>query len=310
MNQTVSVAICVATYLRPKSLGQLIDSLRVLEIDGIDVQLIIADNDPEGSAQAVFVDRTRDFPYPVTYVVEPTRGLAAIRNRLFAEAYARDVEFIASVDDDATVDRRWLQELVNTAITYNADAVGGVPIFWVDDDIPTHVKQLFRPAVRPTGEPTRQIGTGNALYRVSAVKELDGPFDLRFSLSAGEDILLDAMLHRRGHKIVGCAEALVYEYVPRSRANAVFLIKKGYSGGVLRGRIVLIMSPTPSSIIGHIVNSLGRIIVGTFQVLWHALVNRKLVLRYSVRIASGVGGIVIILFPKAMLQQYKTIHGG
>ena len=119
------VAICVPTFKRPIGLSRLLDSLRMMNIDGISVHLIVADNDPEGSARSIVQDHASVAPYPVTYIVESVRGLTSVRNRLVAEARSHGVTFIAFVDDDETVDEQWLTTLVTEATLRDADGVAG-----------------------------------------------------------------------------------------------------------------------------------------------------------------------------------------
>jgi GT2 family glycosyltransferase len=112
---SVTVAIC--TRDRPETLARCLNSLHDCETAPLDptrVELLVVDNAPSDP-------RTRSAvqSYPrVRYVVETKPGLNFARNRALTEAVG---ELIAFVDDDVTVDRYWLQGLLE-AWTENPDA--------------------------------------------------------------------------------------------------------------------------------------------------------------------------------------------
>ena len=56
--------------------------------------------------------------------------------------------------------------------------------------------------------------------RTSALARLDALFDERMALSGGSDVELFRRFAAQGHSIVWADEAVVFEWVPRSRANA------------------------------------------------------------------------------------------
>jgi GT2 family glycosyltransferase len=96
----------VATRERPDSLSRCLVSL--LALDYPDHEIVVVDNAPQTSATRDLLDG-KQFHGRVKYVREDRRGLAAAHNRGLAEAGG---EFLAFTDDDVTVDRLWLLELV------------------------------------------------------------------------------------------------------------------------------------------------------------------------------------------------------
>jgi GT2 family glycosyltransferase len=105
-----NVTIAVCTRNRPKALCRCLAALiahRDAEAAGR-VDILVVDNAPPdaGTRRAV-----RSFP-DVRYVVEPVPGLDIARNRALAET---DRDWLAFVDDDAVIDRRWLRSLAEGA---------------------------------------------------------------------------------------------------------------------------------------------------------------------------------------------------
>lgn len=309
MTSTPRIAICVATFKRPKGLARLLENLGGLERDGIQLLLIVADNDADESARDVVEGFAESMPFPVTYVVERARGIVSARNRLVAEARAADAEYIAFVDDDETVDPAWLKKLFSQLLASNADVVAGPQIFQFDDDVPDHVRSGLELRQFPSGTPVGSFSTGNVLIRTAALDEVEGPFDSRFNLTGGEDMFLGATLHSLGYTIVYCQEALVYEYVPKTRANMKWVLQRGYRSGTGHGRMALFIDPSFRSIGDHLVKSLGRIAVGLLLLPKNLLFDRASIGQNLRRVTTGIGGLAILLSPKAIIQEYKTTHG-
>src|SRR3712207_5378192 len=94
---TVHVTVAIPTYRRPDRLRRLVplvlDQAREGSADGrYLVDVLVVDNDPEGSGAAAASG------HPVRYVAEPTPGIAAARNRAIDEAAGS--RLLAFIDDD------------------------------------------------------------------------------------------------------------------------------------------------------------------------------------------------------------------
>lgn len=275
---TELIAICAATYKRPKMLAQLLESLSQLQLDSLNVHLIIADNDSEESARPTFEAMAASLPFPATYVAEPTRGLASVRNRLVAEARALDAAYIAFIDDDETADPKWLTLLSSEASESNASAIAGRQIRWLDADIPALIKSCFPAENRPTGKRIGHFSTANALIRLSSLEQIEGPFDTRLNLTGGEDSMLSARIRQMGGTIIHCNEAETYEYVPRSRANPKWILQRAFRSGTTRSKIVRWSEPTWKDILVHVAHSLGIIAKHGALMIPNAVTRRELLL--------------------------------
>ncbi|MCO5215749.1 MAG: glycosyltransferase [Thermomicrobiales bacterium] len=304
------IAVCVATYQRPIGLANLIHSLEKMEINGLNVHLVIADNDPQGSAERVVHTATPNLSFPVKFVVEPTRGLASVRNRLVSEALGIGAEFIAFVDDDETVDANWLARLFAEAIRSGAAAVVGQQIYTIDADLPRSYLPCFQPPTLHTGGKVASFGTNNSIIRSTCLAGIPGPFDVRLNLTGGEDSMISAKLRSQGHIFSSCAEAITWEHVPRSRANARWILKRAFRSGTTRSKISRWVNPSPSTTAIHVVESVGIIVKHGLLIIPDAILRRELLLFRLKCIVSGVGGIAGTITTRAYAnQEYQTIHG-
>lgn len=96
-----TVGVCVITYKRPKGLHRCLQSLQLLQFrlsSTPHISIFVVDNDPSASAQPIVQQLQTLSKWPITYDVEPTRGISYARNR--AVSLAKDCDFIAFIDDD------------------------------------------------------------------------------------------------------------------------------------------------------------------------------------------------------------------
>ncbi len=107
-SETPSLVVAALTFKRPEALERLIpilvDQLASVA-DQADGEVLIVDNDPDGSAHAAVAAFT-DAGQPVRYVHEPVPGIATARNRALSASSDRDL--LVFIDDDETPSEHWL----------------------------------------------------------------------------------------------------------------------------------------------------------------------------------------------------------
>ena len=192
-----SIAISCNTFLRPEILEKTLNSIAKLHIpDGIEIKVLVVDNDADASAQAVVKQIQTDFPFEITYKVEEKRGLASARNRLLKEAINLGVSHIAILDDDDVADAEWLYNLVDLYNTQeNAFIISGPEYCCFDGDFPDYLTNnniFVKKTTKKKGEIRKVCSTHNAFFPLSIVKDNDIWFDSSFVLP---DYVL--CLHRR-----------------------------------------------------------------------------------------------------------------
>jgi GT2 family glycosyltransferase len=112
--QSVTIAICTRDH--PDLLAECLESLAPLRDNhGKNVlEILVIDNAPAGQETNRLVQSLRG----IRYLCEPIPGLDFARNRALAEA---TTDFVAFLDDDVVIDRRWWEGL-NEALAQNPDA--------------------------------------------------------------------------------------------------------------------------------------------------------------------------------------------
>jgi len=227
----VDVSICVATFRRPELLARLLEALeaeRRSSVRGFTSEVVVVDNDPEGSAYDVVMQAP-----DVRYLQERRPGIAAARNAAVRNSHGRLVVFI---DDDEVPCRGWLRTLVEFH-EQSPHAVTGAPVVTVyPHRAPRWIVEsgLLDRSRHPSGSPVRWPATNNVVIDRRVLPP--EPFDDRFGLTGGEDTHLFMRLAVAGHDAVWCDEAEVYEEVPRDRLRLRWMLGRSFRAGNTLGR--------------------------------------------------------------------------
>ncbi len=307
----VNVAVCVATCLRPLGLEKLLESLAGLclaKSPGLNITVIVVDNDQAGSARQVVERYISRLPL-VIYEIEPVRNISLARNRAVAIAGKLNCPYIAFVDDDEFVEPAWLDEMFNTMFKYSADIViGPVAPFFAHPVPRWQLKGRFfeRPAYK-TGEQLRWGKTGNVLFKCECLDLLEGPFDARFGLTGGEDTHLFERLYYTGVYMVWCNEAMVWETMPPSRTNLAWILRRAHFNGNTLALAEKALGASGKKLFTRLLKGAGRLFQGILILLPSLLLGRASAARSLVYMARGVGMITGVCGCK--LEEYKKIHG-
>ena len=227
------VAVVIPTLRRPESLERALRSL--FAQTGVEARLreiVVADNDPEGSAGAL-VERLRpDAPVPLVYAHAPVPGVATARNVGLA---ATKAPLIAFLDDDEEATSGWLAELLGALEQLDVDVVFG-PIRGRADTAEPRLRPYLERFFGRDGPDRDQViedafGCGNSLMRRETALPGSAPFDTRADESGGEDDALFAAMKARGGRFGWAANAWVDEYAPPHRATLGYALSRAFAYG-------------------------------------------------------------------------------
>ena len=229
-----SINICVCTCKRDKLLVQCLESVGRVDVPAdVNVTVTVIDNDDGRSAEQSVSSLTRQFPFPLLYVCEPRRGIPLARNRALDETYRLGSDFLAFIDDDEWVRTDWLRTLYEYAVAQGGRIiVSGEVIPELPDNTPPEIRGVYKIRNRITGERVESCATNNVLVPVSMIREWGLRFDESNPLAGGTDTIFFHEAVARGAVILKCAEALVHEAIPASRANLKWLAKRKYRAGI------------------------------------------------------------------------------
>src|SRR6516164_3707008 len=107
------ICVCIATHRRPQQLERLLASL-IEQQESPPFEVVVVDNDAGRSAESIVANFQNRLS--LTYLVEPVRGLARVRNCAVAASTSK---FLAFVDDDEWASPRWLAVLYRVATQMN-----------------------------------------------------------------------------------------------------------------------------------------------------------------------------------------------
>lgn len=294
------IAICVPTFRRNALLGECLASLRALRIPaGFALLQIVADNDADGGARTVCAERGAALGWPVHYVIEPQRGLAAVRNRLLEEAARAGAAWIAFLDDDERPDPLWLERHMETLARHRAVVSSG-PV--VQPDTPGSADRLARSG-RRTGDAPRHIACNNVVFHVDLVTGQGLRFDPRFDFLGGEDFDFFDASARAGNAHVWVAEALVYESVPPERATTAYLFLRHFSGAINSVVRYRKQRSAPRAWLHFGIKALGKLLGAGAALLSWPLRGRA-ALNESVKRAANAAGYLCAL-ANVRIERYR-----
>lgn len=293
------VTVCVITCQRPTELQRLMAGLNALTFHACEpptLEVVIVENDTSGTAQAICDEWRSRFRWPLRYYAEPRRGISYARNTAIAKV-SPQAEFIACIDDDEIPEPDWLDQLLHTQKTHQADIVSGHVVPYFDYPAPQWVinGRFFERDRYPTGHVMNTAATNNVLIRADLLRQLNPVFDSRFALTGSEDSHLFRRLHRAGYKIVRSDEAIVHESVPASRATLPWLLRRSYRVGNSYTLCELALNPSPKTAVKRAIKGIGRIIQGLVLTPIAALRGRHQLVQSLQNICFGSGTLAAVV---------------
>jgi hypothetical protein len=228
----VEVAVCVPTYRRPDQLDVLLQALAGLDTTGLELTVVVVDDDPDRSAEPVLERHRRSGRLRLIHGHERTPGYVEVRNHLMRLVPAA-AEWVAMIDDDSMpASPHWLRDLLSVALAGEADMACGPVLPSPPDDEVASSPGLSQAAVSfdkgPSGTPMRYGWAGNLLTRRSIIGV--EPFDERFALTGAEDTEFTLRRTTAGHRLVWAPDAVVLTSVPREGLDPQRMIKVRRSG--------------------------------------------------------------------------------
>jgi len=295
-NSGQDIAVCIATYKRPIGLQRLLNSLGNLVFTKIaepDWHVIVVDNDLEGSALSVIKEISPSFPVPIEYCIEHTKGIASARNK--AVRLAKGVDFVAFIDDDEFAESNWLDELLCIQNEYHADVVQGpvLPKFEQKPKKWITFGEFFSRPRYVTGTKLKYSATGNLLIKNKWLHAFEGPFDLRMNLTGGTDTLFSSKIYQLGAIGVWADDAIVYEYVPKSRAKASWILKRKWRSGITLSLTERFMDKSIFVKILRLSKGIANIVISMIMIFPNLLIFGNAGLIKSIgRLVFGLGEIL------------------
>ncbi len=304
------VAVCIITCQRSEGLKRLLNGLNQLKFKLCKtpgLEIIVVDNDEYCSAEKVCQQISPSIQWKLKSYVEPRRGIPFARNKAIACA-GENFDFIVFIDDDEVPQASWLDELLYTQSLYNADVVSGPVLPHFSQSVPDWIVKgkFFERPRYSTGHLLQGAATNNVLIRTEILQKMKPCFDERLALSGGSDWHFFRRVYLAGYKIVWANNALVSEWIPGSRANLVWLLKRNYRLGITESFCEVDLEPSLNVRATCIFKGIRRIIKGSLLIplslIWgkHEVFETLRYIYHSAGMLVGVTG--------RKYQEYQKIH--
>jgi glucosyl-dolichyl phosphate glucuronosyltransferase len=233
----MKITTILCTYNRCQSLARALDSLAVsILLEAIQWEVLVVDNNSSDQTEAVVRDFCRRYPGRFRYLFEPQQGKSYALNAGIREARG---DVLAFVDDDVTVEPKWLQNLTSALHDSQWAGCGGrilpargfVPPRWLALDGPCNLVGALCAYFDPgdvAGELKDPPFGANMAFRKEMFARYGhfrtdlGPFPnnkLGF-----EDTEFGRRLMAGGERLCYIPTAVVYHEVPEYRVRKEFLL--------------------------------------------------------------------------------------
>jgi succinoglycan biosynthesis protein ExoM len=235
----LKVAVSALTYRRPDMLAQLLAAINGLRMpERCELVLLIVDNDPAASAQAVV--SKEQMTLPMHYRHEPRRGIPVARNTALREARGLGADLLCFIDDDEIPDPDWLNRLVCRWRQTGAQLVGGpVEVLpplpgasawqrFINASLAARMVRKNRRTAEAAAAGRRfTVVTNNWLGELSFFAEHGLTFDEQLLVTGGSDTMFHATAKRNGAATTWADDAVVRECMPLDRLTLRYQFKRG-----------------------------------------------------------------------------------
>jgi succinoglycan biosynthesis protein ExoM len=289
-----NIAIGIPTYKRPILLRKLLLSIFECNINRSlinNIRIIILDNDSERTAETIVNELETRFDdiYKLHYYNHPIKGLSIVRNEIIKKALILRSDFLVFIDDDEYPSAEWLSELLKTIVNNDGDIAMGPVISVFDNKVSKYISCWFERPSHLADAKINYIRTGNLIIRADSLTRLKVWFDNRFNRSGSEDSYFGVQMRDKGATIYWAANALVYENVPKNRANIKWLLERTYRNSSTFS-YVLKLEKRNLRMLKKILTSFIYIIIGTCASIMMIVPIKK---KYwgILKVSGGIGGL-------------------
>ena len=231
VTRDVHVNVCVVTCRQPEELAVLLRSLvRQRVMPALSYTVIVVDNDAQGSAREVTAAFAVHSEIRVRYCMEPEHNISMARNRALEKS---EGDYVAFIDAHAIPQPDWLQNLVDMAEAFEADAVFGPVIPKFPEGTPPWIIQggFFE---RPRYLNAVRVHEGcaaNVLVRRACAQRFGTQFNPVLANGGGDGSDFFHRMYRSGARYLWCDTARVHESVTANKFKLRYLAQHAFRTG-------------------------------------------------------------------------------
>ena len=235
----MKTTVILCTYNRCKSLAKALGSIATQTLpESVDWEVLVVDNNSSDQTREVVEDFCRWYPHRFRYLFEPQQGKSYALNAGIREAKG---EILAFMDDDVTVDPRWLDHL--TAPLHSGEWAGSggrtiptqtfIPPDWLAADGPYSMMGIlyahFDLGDKPCELDRAPYGTNMAfrkqMFATYGFFRTDlGPSSNKEIPRPNEDCEFGRRLMAAGERLRYVPSAVVYHPPPENRIQKAYFL--------------------------------------------------------------------------------------
>lgn len=305
------IIVCICTHGRPVMLAQCLTSLADQSVtNAFSVEIAVIDNEAGAPRREQVETFAKVCRFPVRYVHQPQRGIAAARNAALDAAAEARAGWIAFIDDDEIAEPDWLIQLMAPEYL-DTPVLTGARFHVVPEPAPYwHV-----PSLRKNRE-GRKLGTATtANVRFSrALLDAGLRFDESLGFAGGEDTLFFSQARLAGFEIRRTERAITKETAHSERLTYFGKMYREYwSGAVGTGKCVMMMGAVRGTLLHNLpaillmIPGIVELAFSPFFAIAGATAFKRRALSGGKKIAKGIGRAAAIA--GHMPQPYRVTVG-
>ncbi len=235
MSDSPDISVCICTFRREHVAETIRSVLAQRGLGARTIEIVVADDDPARSAEALVAAAAKTAAVPLRYVHSGARNVATARNACLDAARGR---WLAFIDDDEIAKPDWLRALLDVQDATGAGIIKGR----VQGIYPIATPNWIRRADPYTrdygadGEKPPGLASGNVLFRRELAQAKRIRFDPAFGRTGGEDNDFFGRLCDVGAKPVAARSAIVDEIVSDARVTPAYFKSRYRRAGQTDGR--------------------------------------------------------------------------
>lgn len=297
------IDICILTYKRENLLRSLLISINDMILTRAHAKIIVIDNDKMGSGKKIIEEFKKISKYEVIYDIEPEKGISNARNKALSLVTSK---YVAFLDDDEFVSKKWLDILWKALIIYKADVAFGPVIPICPEELPKWLKKhpYFSRKRIPSGTRVETGGCGNVIFNCESIKYPCYKFNTEYSLSGGEDTEFFNRVNTDGFIEIWCDEAVVYENISEGRICLKWVLGRSFRTGQTAIRIQINNKKITYKIITFI-SLLFKLVIGIFLIPFSIFVSYSCAVIMLSHIYSVFGKISAFIKTIPYYKEYK-----
>jgi glycosyltransferase involved in cell wall biosynthesis len=295
----MKITVVLCTYNRCHSLATALASVAASELpNSVEWEVLIVDNNSTDQTRAVVESFCQKYPARFRYLFEAHQGKSYALNSGIRAACG---DVLAFMDDDVTVDPKWLQNISADLLADSCVGVGGrilpdwpcVPPSWLPSNTWYGMAPLVMFDMGPEAGPLNAppFGTNMAFHR--RVFEKYGAFRTDLgprpkSEIRNEDTEFGNRLLAAGEQLRYEPKAVVRHVVPQERLRQRFFLRWWFDKGRANVRESGVASDTKWVIGGIPLHLFRRLAAGTIRWLITFEPSRRFAYRLTVYLVAGI----------------------